>query len=138
MTTEPKHPFLHRYNFFFLLGGLLILLLANPIARDLHEQWADTYIDLAFAATLILGVWSLVESRRWFFTGLALVAAGIVCNIIAVSTGSEAFILATLAVLLVFSILGVPKPLAVALSFYVDFVRATPFLVQLFIRYALQ
>jgi len=69
-------------NFGYLLIGLLIVLIAGPIFHDFTHQSLIVVSQVAFSATLIVGIWSLMDSRGWFWTGLALVVAEIICTII--------------------------------------------------------
>ncbi len=65
-----------RNNFFYLLVGLLVLLLLAPIASGRF----DRVVNLAYVGTLLLGVWSLARNRWAYVGGWALallsVAAG--------------------------------------------------------------
>jgi len=69
-------------NFGYLLIGLLIILIAGPIFHDFTEQSLIVVSQVAFSATLIVGIWSLVDSRGWFWTGLVLVVVEIICTVI--------------------------------------------------------
>jgi hypothetical protein len=55
-------------NFFFLLLGLLVLLLLAPIASVRFEN----IISLAYTATLMVGVWSLARNRLVYIGGWGL------------------------------------------------------------------
>jgi len=59
-------------NFSYLLAGLLITLLAGPVANEFSERGTGLLIQISFSGTLIVGIWSLVESRTWFMTGVVL------------------------------------------------------------------
>ena len=76
-------------NFYFLFGGLLLLLLAEPLLLQVWGEGAvgRPLLQLAFALTLALGVWSLRESRRWFRVALALVALDFACALLFAATG---------------------------------------------------
>lgn len=54
---------MQRDNFFYLLAGLVILLLATPLALERPDAAARITMELAITITLILGVWSLSGSR---------------------------------------------------------------------------
>jgi hypothetical protein len=59
-------------NFFYLLIGLLVLLMASPAAVE-HTRFANhIIIQLAISSTIMLGVWSLLGSKKWFRLGLGL------------------------------------------------------------------
>ncbi len=72
----------HRQaNFGYLLTGLLIVLIAGPLFKDLTDQSLTVVTQIAFTGTLIVGIWSLMDSRRWFMIGMLLVAVEIACTI---------------------------------------------------------
>ena len=61
-------------NFAYLLTGLLVTLLAGPLINEITDQSAGLIVQIAFSATLIVGVWSFIDSRTWFRVGLTLAA----------------------------------------------------------------
>jgi len=69
-------------NFGYLLVGLLIILIAGPVFHDFNDQPLTVVSQVAFSVTLILGIWSLMESRKRFTIGMALVVVQISCTII--------------------------------------------------------
>ena len=71
-------------NFFFLLMGLLALLLAGPLTFEIVGYTTGTLVSVAFSATLIIGIWSFVESRRWFITGVVLAAASLAITLLGI------------------------------------------------------
>ena len=79
---------LRQHNFFYLLAGLLFLLIAIPLFRDLTGTGHPYVTELAFSVFLIIGIWSLPGTRNWFLLGIVLVTIGIISNILAlVGTG---------------------------------------------------
>jgi voltage-gated potassium channel len=66
-----------RANFAYLLVGLLVTLLAGPFMAEFTRQSPTLIIQIAFATMLIIGIWSLVESRRWFRVGIILAVSEI-------------------------------------------------------------
>ena len=58
-----------RYNYAFLLGGLLFLLIGSAADAEFPQITADFFMDFAFIALFIVGVWSLVRSRTAFIAG---------------------------------------------------------------------
>jgi hypothetical protein len=62
-----------RSNFFYLLFGLLILLVLAPVGVGRFQQ----AVNLAYTATLVIGVWTLAKTRWAFFAGLALAVASL-------------------------------------------------------------
>jgi hypothetical protein len=74
---------LRQHNFFYLLAGLLFLLIAVPLFRDLTGTGYPHVSELAFSVFLIIGIWSLPGTRNWFLLGIVLVTLGIGSNILA-------------------------------------------------------
>lgn len=66
-------------NFSFMLVGMLITLVIGPVLLELGFYEPGLTIQAALTITLIVGVWSIIESKLWFWTGvvLAIVAASI-------------------------------------------------------------
>jgi len=69
-------------NFGYLLIGLLVILIAGPVFNDFTNQSLTVITQVAFTTTLIIGIWSLTGSRRWFMIGMAMVAVEIASTII--------------------------------------------------------
>ena len=69
-------------NFFYLLFGLLILLLLAPIAAG---RFDDT-VAIAFTATLLVSVWSLARTRWAYYAGLTLAAVSVGISVIEYGT----------------------------------------------------
>ena len=61
-------------NYFFLLGGLCLLLLVVPVVSELMGPRLVFELELPVAGLLILGVWSLYDSKRSLYLGITLVA----------------------------------------------------------------
>jgi voltage-gated potassium channel len=72
-------------NYAYLLIGLLALLLAGPLCfeifGDSFDKAGGLIISTAFSFTLLIGIWSLHESRLWFFIGIALALISIAATI---------------------------------------------------------
>jgi hypothetical protein len=60
-------------NFYYLFVGLLVLLLLLPTAHMAIDRTVFPLLEIAFVLMLLIGVWSLRESRWSFYAGLALV-----------------------------------------------------------------
>lgn len=75
-------------NFVYLLLGLLVVLVAGPIVFEFTNQPMPLISQLAFTLTLLIGLWSLMEARAWFVTGIVLVVSDIVLTVIYLTTGS--------------------------------------------------
>jgi hypothetical protein len=74
--SEPKEA-----NFAYLLLGLMMILLAGPISLEFTNQSPSLIISIAFTATLVIGVWSLVDSKTWFRIGIILAASELVISV---------------------------------------------------------
>lgn len=88
---------LRQHNFFYVLAGLLFLLLAIPLLRDLSE---DSYLfvsELAFSVFLMISVWSTHGGVRWLFLlGVTLAALGIGGNVLVLVGAGNFFIYVSL------------------------------------------
>ena len=76
---------MQKTNFFYLLVALLFLLLSVPITDDLRGISAPVAKAVVFSVMLLIGIWSLRGSGRFFSIGLAFVVAGFVLNIVAIN-----------------------------------------------------
>jgi len=65
--TPPKAA-----RFSFLLIGLLITLLAGPLVAEFLPARVGPIVQLAFSTTLIVAIWSLLDSRGIFVVGITL------------------------------------------------------------------
>ena len=88
-------------NFIYLLAGLLVVLVAGPVFNDVSGRQLMIVTPIAFSVTLIVGIWSLIDSRKWFMIGMCMVTMNIVFTVIHVIRPSLAVdtfsLLATLA-----------------------------------------
>jgi len=94
---------IRRYNYILLLGGLLIMLVGGSIGTEHPHVSTRIVLDVTLLAAVILGVWSLVQSRVAFISGWVLAGLTLVLMIVAYST-DQLFVqyLALTAVLLFF------------------------------------
>ena len=76
---------LKKYNFYYLLAGLLFLLVALPLIRDLTGSDYAFVSELSFSVFLIIGIWSLPGTKSWFLSGIVLVILGISSNLLAIA-----------------------------------------------------
>ena len=83
MTRRPN-------NFFYLLVGLLVVLLVAPIASGRF----DRAVNLAYVGTLMLGVWSLAKNRWAYIGGWALALLSFAVSTVALSIDSSVLFLA--------------------------------------------
>lgn len=61
-------------NFFYLFAGLLLMLLTVPYAHQLPVVGRYS-LTLVFNAFMLIAVWSMTGTRRFFYTGLSLALA---------------------------------------------------------------
>ena len=73
-----------KTNFFYLLGALLFLLIAFPLAQDLDYHNMPIMRAIVFSVLLLVGIWSLKGSGRLYVAGMVFVVAGIALSILAV------------------------------------------------------
>jgi len=59
-------------NFTAMLIGLLITLVIGPVLLELNAYESGISIQVVLSATLIVSVWSAIDSRLWFYSGIAL------------------------------------------------------------------
>ena len=79
-------------NFLYLLLGLLAALVVAPLASEFTDLPVTLVSEISLSVTMIVGVWSLMDSRRWFFTGICLVVADLILaavNLISPMPGIE-------------------------------------------------
>jgi hypothetical protein len=74
-----------KTNFFHLLGALLFLLLALPLAQDLEYRDMVIVRAVVFSVLLLVGIWSLKGGGRLYLAGMVFVVAGIVLSILVVN-----------------------------------------------------
>ena len=96
-----------RYNLKYLLIGLLILLLAIPTDEQFFGNAADYIVSLSFACMLVVGVWTLTYSKKWFTFGIVLAVAGFVLQVAAMFLDIRALKIAFFVVFIAFCILSV-------------------------------
>jgi hypothetical protein len=87
MTTHRNGTV--QTNFFYLFGALLFLLVAVPLAHDFDI--ASVPLERAVISTVLLlvGIWSLRGSGRFFAIGMVFVVAGITLSILAANLDVE-------------------------------------------------
>jgi hypothetical protein len=73
---------LKEQEFFFLVAGLLITLLIAPVTIGAFPG----VFQLALIATLLVAVWSMVDSRRLYLCGWVLVVLMILTSVLGVAT----------------------------------------------------
>jgi hypothetical protein len=88
-------------NFYFLLFGLLTLLLLAPIAAG---QFENT-VALAFTVTLVISVWSLARTRWAYYAGWILAVASLMISAIEYGTAIPTLIVLSSGVTFAFCML---------------------------------
>lgn len=68
MQSHLRNP-----NFTYLLIGLLAVLTINPFMLDLFDYSSSLLTSLTFSSTLVIGIWSLHESKALFRFGIFLI-----------------------------------------------------------------
>lgn len=91
-----------RYNYAFLLAGLLFLLVGGAASIDLPGIGSALVMEITATGIIVIGVWTLVRSRKAFLLGWVLAGASVLLNLAAQATGSLELRYAVLLVLLVF------------------------------------
>jgi hypothetical protein len=86
LTMRTKKP----ANFIYLLVGLLFILVGGPVFYEFTQYSPKLVWQITFSLTLVVGIWSLIDNRRWFIAGIALVVADVVLTAHALATGSIA------------------------------------------------
>lgn len=77
-----------RTNFFYLLGALLTMLVAVPLAQDLKILSPAMVKGIFFSILMIVGARSLEGGGRYFTVGMILAAIGVVLNVAAIGKSS--------------------------------------------------
>jgi len=89
-------------SFQYMLLGLIALLTMQPILQELYEEPPGLWLQFAFDAVLVIGVWSLFETRRVFVTGIVLAALSITSTIASAVWPGPTLEYVTMAILFVF------------------------------------
>ncbi len=61
-------------NFAYLLAGLLLALAAGPVLDEFELVRGGLVPSVIFTGTMVIGIWSLLEQKIWFWFGVALIA----------------------------------------------------------------
>lgn len=76
-------------NFYFLLAGLLVILVALPVGAQTFPQYAFVIVLAGFPAALITSLWTLGDSRRRRFIGAALATLSVLLAATALALGEQ-------------------------------------------------
>ena len=86
-----------KNNFSYLLVALLVWLFGIPIADDLAILSDRVVRAFLISCLLVIGVWSLRGSGRFFTIGVAFAVVGILLNVVAFNSQSTVFLLGSFA-----------------------------------------
>ncbi len=103
-------------RFIFLLAGLLITLLASPLIDEFTITGPSIWAQVTFTVTVVIAVFSLVESRLWFFIGIGLAVSSVIGTVWWAVSDDPAAELLTIASLLIFCALALIFTLRVLLK----------------------
>ncbi|WP_295627170.1 potassium channel family protein [uncultured Nitrosomonas sp.] len=113
---------LKQHNFYFLLAGLLFLLLAIPLLRDLTGKNYQHISEFTFSIFLLIGIWSLYKAPHIFLFGVVLTIIGITGNLLAIFTEVFFFVLLSLSCYIIFLLLSISLAIRqVVLANTIDF-----------------
>jgi hypothetical protein len=96
----------HKANFYYLLAGLLLLLLAGPVSHELVTYAGTTLISVAFTVTLVVAIWSLIGSRKWFIIGVAMAVSSVIVTTVDFFSSALDLQLISMSLALIFCILS--------------------------------
>ncbi len=88
----------------YMLVALLAFLILSPLAQILFPNYASIIINFTFTITIVIGVWSLIDNRKWFLFGLGLAAFSFLLSLLEFFYSSEFIYIASILVLLFFLI----------------------------------
>jgi voltage-gated potassium channel len=100
--TTPREP-----NFGYLLAALISFLIIGPLATDIFGRADSLVLLVCLNGTLLIGIFSLQESRTMFHTGIGLAAISVIITIASQYWQIDALSLINLALLLVFMLASI-------------------------------
>jgi voltage-gated potassium channel len=103
-STPVQDSSFKRANFIYLLAALLAFLILSPLAQILFPNSASIIVNFTFTITIVIGVWSLIDDRKWFLFGLGLAAFSLLLALLEFFYSSEFIYIASILVLLFFLI----------------------------------
>jgi len=117
MSADRESDSKRQPNFTYLLLGLLVTLLLGPICAELIDPdgaYANLFknatnfiIQASFSLTLIIGIWSFIESRVWFSIGVVLAIIAVGSTVIEAVSADWNMDLVTMVAILAFCMLTV-------------------------------
>ncbi len=102
--TPVENSSFKRANFIYMLAALLAFLVLSPLAQILFPDNASIIINFTFTLTIVIGVWSLINDRKWFLVGLGLAAFSFLLSLLEFFYSSQFIYIASILVLLFFLI----------------------------------
>jgi hypothetical protein len=102
--TLAENSSFKRANFIYLLVALLAFLILSPLAQILFPQNASIIVNFTFTITIVIGVWSLIDDRKWFLFGLGLATFSLLLALLEFFYTSEFIYITSILVLLFFLI----------------------------------
>ncbi|MCK5499308.1 MAG: two pore domain potassium channel family protein [Gammaproteobacteria bacterium] len=103
-STPVENSSFKRANFIYMLVALLAFLVLSPLAQILFPDNASIIINFTFTITIVIGVWSLIDDRKWFQFGLGLAAFSFLLSLLEFFYSSQFIYIASILVLLFFLI----------------------------------
>jgi len=103
-STPVENSSFKRANFIYLLAALLAFLILSPIAQKLFPGSASIIVNFTFTITIVIGVWSLIDDRKWFLFGLGLAALSLLFSLLNFFYTSQSIYIASILVILFFLI----------------------------------
>ena len=100
MRTHP------RDNFYYLLAGLLTLIMIGPVVNELLGELGTAVMELSFSVMLLLALGSLQASRRWFVVGAVLIVLNLLFTTGALMIGNDRLFTAAMSCSLFFCLIA--------------------------------
>lgn len=96
---------MRKHNFEYLLAGLLIILILDPIIAVRMDHVSSVFFEASYLLALIIGAWSLMHNARWFTIGVVLAVLAVVLTAMSLYLKSMLVLVLDLSVMLVFFLL---------------------------------
>ena len=103
-STPVENSSRKQANYLYLLAALLAFLILSPLVQILYPQNASIIINFTFTITIVIGVWSLIENRKWFLFGLGLATLSLLLALLEFFYTSKFIYIISVLVLLFFLI----------------------------------
>ncbi|MEJ2231713.1 MAG: potassium channel family protein [Nitrospirales bacterium] len=102
-----KRESMKRVNFEYLLGGLLLLILAVAISQEVgvKVETRRLFLEPALCLMLLMGIWSLGTEKKWLLVGGVILAiSGIVSTTINLFLDIPELLLVNIGIMFVFTL----------------------------------